>query len=137
VKAKQKVTIGVVVVVAALAYLAVTGFSGNAGYRVSIGELLAGGNASGGDFLLTEGILQGDSVRWDGQRIELRFRLGDLQEQNKQIEVVYHGTRPDNFQDGTQVVVQGRYREGVFYAEKLTTKCPSKYEVYQPQGGAK
>lgn len=136
-KVKHKVLIGAAVVVAALVYLMISGFSGNAGYRVTIAELLAKEGQMGDNFLLTEGTLKGDSVRWDGQKIELRFRLADLQEKEKEIEVVYNGTKPDNFQDGTQVVVQGRYRGGIFYADKVTTKCPSKYEAYQPQGGAK
>ena len=43
--------------------------------------------------------------------------------------VVYHGSVPDLFKVGRHVVVDGRYRNGVFVAkhDTLVTKCPSKY----------
>jgi cytochrome c-type biogenesis protein CcmE len=45
------------------------------------------------------------------------------------VPVVYHGSVPDLFKVGRHVVVDGRYREGVFVAKRdsLVTKCPSKY----------
>jgi cytochrome c-type biogenesis protein CcmE len=43
--------------------------------------------------------------------------------------VLYHGTVPDLFRTGRDVVVQGQLRNGVFVAVPgtLMTKCPSKY----------
>src|ERR1044071_810862 len=45
------------------------------------------------------------------------------------IPVVYHGSVPDLFKVGRHIVVDGRYRNGVFVAQKdsLVTKCSSKY----------
>ncbi|MGB2874175.1 MAG: cytochrome c maturation protein CcmE [Gaiellaceae bacterium] len=45
------------------------------------------------------------------------------------VPVVYHGSVPDLFKIGRHVVVDGRYRNGVFVAKQdtLVTKCPSKY----------
>jgi cytochrome c-type biogenesis protein CcmE len=45
------------------------------------------------------------------------------------VPVLYHGTVPDLFRTGRDVVVQGRLRNGVFVAAPgtLMTKCPSKY----------
>jgi cytochrome c-type biogenesis protein CcmE len=44
--------------------------------------------------------------------------------------VVYHGTVPDLFDIGREVVVTGTLRSGVFVAntDSLSTKCPSKYQ---------
>jgi cytochrome c-type biogenesis protein CcmE len=36
---------------------------------------------------------------------------------------------PDMFKDGAEVVVEGRYESGVFLAERVMAKCPSKYEA--------
>jgi cytochrome c-type biogenesis protein CcmE len=36
--------------------------------------------------------------------------------------------KPGNFNEATQVVAIGRYRDGVLEAEKLLVKCPSKYQ---------
>jgi cytochrome c-type biogenesis protein CcmE len=45
------------------------------------------------------------------------------------VPVVYHGSVPDLFKVGRHIVVDGRYRNGVFVAkhDTLVTKCPSKY----------
>jgi cytochrome c-type biogenesis protein CcmE len=44
-------------------------------------------------------------------------------------DVVYHGTVPDLFGIGREVVVSGAMRNGAFVAQdgSLSTKCPSKY----------
>jgi cytochrome c-type biogenesis protein CcmE len=43
--------------------------------------------------------------------------------------VLYHGTVPELFAVGREVVVTGTLRNGVFLAntDSLSTKCPSKY----------
>jgi cytochrome c-type biogenesis protein CcmE len=44
-------------------------------------------------------------------------------------DVVYHGTVPDLFKVGREVVVTGALQNGTFVAKNgsLSTKCPSKY----------
>jgi cytochrome c-type biogenesis protein CcmE len=42
--------------------------------------------------------------------------------------VEYGGTKPGNFEQADRVVVIGRYEKGVFLADQLLVKCPSKYE---------
>ena len=58
----------------------------------------------------------------------LRFQLRDV-EGRARVLVVYRGTVPDQFRDGRHVFVEGRLRNGVFYAKRdsMITKCPSKY----------
>jgi cytochrome c-type biogenesis protein CcmE len=58
----------------------------------------------------------------------LRFRVGDIKG-SATVPVVYHGSVPDQFKTGRDVVVSGRYAKGVFVAKRdsLVTKCPSKY----------
>jgi cytochrome c-type biogenesis protein CcmE len=58
----------------------------------------------------------------------LRFELRDVQG-TATVPVVYHGTVPDLFRSGRDVVVDGHLRNGVFSAVpgSLLTKCPSKY----------
>jgi cytochrome c-type biogenesis protein CcmE len=60
----------------------------------------------------------------------LRFAVRDIKgSAASAIPVVYHGTVPDLFKVDRVIVVDGRYRNGVFVAQKdtLVTKCPSKY----------
>jgi cytochrome c-type biogenesis protein CcmE len=58
----------------------------------------------------------------------LHFTLRDVQG-TATVPVVYHGTVPDLFKSGRDVLVDGRLRNGVFVAVpgSLLTKCPSKY----------
>ncbi len=58
----------------------------------------------------------------------LRFAVADIGGAAS-VPVVYHGSVPDLFKVGRHVVVDGRYRNGVFVAKRdtLVTKCPSKY----------
>jgi cytochrome c-type biogenesis protein CcmE len=56
----------------------------------------------------------------------LRFGLAD--DGGRKLTVLYKGVRPANFEDATQVVAVGAYRDGVFHAEQLLVKCPSKYQ---------
>lgn len=41
---------------------------------------------------------------------------------------------PDLFNDGAEVVVEGRFEEGRFLADRVMAKCPSKYEAEQEPG---
>ena len=43
---------------------------------------------------------------------------------------------PDLFADGAEVVVEGRMREGLFVADRVMAKCPSKYEAVDPGAAA-
>lgn len=42
--------------------------------------------------------------------------------------VRYHGMKPDQFDEAHHIVVVGKCQDGVFQADKLLIKCPSKYE---------
>jgi cytochrome c-type biogenesis protein CcmE len=46
--------------------------------------------------------------------------------------VHYYGVVPGNFEQATSVVLKGKSTEGVFVAEQMLVKCPSKY---QGEGG--
>jgi len=63
-------------------------------------------------------------------RSGMRFTLRDVQgDSGVRAHVVYHGSVPDPYRIGREVVVTGKLRDGVFVADdgSLTTKCPSKY----------
>jgi cytochrome c-type biogenesis protein CcmE len=58
----------------------------------------------------------------------LRFHMRDIKGGSATtVPVVFHGTVPDLFKSGRDVVVEGRTKDGVFVAHGLVTKCPSKY----------
>jgi cytochrome c-type biogenesis protein CcmE len=67
-------------------------------------------------------------VSGDAHGAGLHFRLRDVQG-TATVPVVYTGSVPDLFRAGRDIVVEGRYRNGVFVADPgtMVTKCPSKY----------
>lgn len=67
-------------------------------------------------------------VTGDAHGAGLRFRLRDVKGAAT-VPVVYTGTVPDLFRPGRDIVVEGRFRSGVFVAapDTMVTKCPSKY----------
>jgi cytochrome c-type biogenesis protein CcmE len=50
------------------------------------------------------------------------------------LQVVYQGVKPDLLRDEAQAIMTGKLGEdGVFYAEELLLKCPTKYEEALPE----
>ena len=49
--------------------------------------------------------------------------------------VVYGGIVPDTFKSGLQVVVEGHMVNGVFQAQTLLAKCPSRFQAAPTQTG--
>jgi cytochrome c-type biogenesis protein CcmE len=86
-----------------------------------------------------EVLLVGKVVRSGGDAHSaggLRFTLRDVKgDSGVRTPVVYHGSVPDPYHVGREVVVTGKFRNGVFAANKnsLTTKCPSKYAPAKKQ----
>lgn len=94
--------------------------------EISIEELLTKNYKD--EYVLTQGLLKEDSVKWDADKIELTFEIAD-EESSVSLPIVYKGVKPDNFSDDVIVIVEGFIKgNGVFEAEKVQTKCPSKYE---------
>ena len=63
-------------------------------------------------------------VQREGRTV--RFGLRDVNG-TARVPVVYTGSVPDLFRLGRDVRLEGELRGGVFVADKLVTKCPSKY----------
>lgn len=55
-------------------------------------------------------------------------------EELPRLKVVYQGEPPELLKDEAQAIMQGKLGEdGVFYAESLQLKCPTKYEDENPE----
>jgi cytochrome c-type biogenesis protein CcmE len=67
-------------------------------------------------------------VAGDAHGAGLRFRLRDVKG-TATVAVLYKGLVPDLFRPGRDIVVDGRFQNGVFVAVPgtMVTKCPSKY----------
>lgn len=121
-----KLAIGAVIVVAAIGYLMFSGSSGNTAFFMTVPELQAQTQDMRGAALRVAGKVTADPIHWDVQKLSLAFTMG---EGEARIPVRYKGVKPDMFQAGAAVIVEGRIGpDGVLQADNLMTRCPSKYE---------
>ena len=60
-------------------------------------------------------------------RETMRFTFHMEDENGNVRKVVYPKPKPNNFEEATQLVVIGEMRNGVFHANEMLMKCPSKY----------
>jgi cytochrome c-type biogenesis protein CcmE len=56
------------------------------------------------------------------------LQFGMVEDGGETMTVHYEGVKPGNFEEATQIVAIGTYSEGVFHADQLLVKCPSKYQ---------
>ena len=126
---RGRLLIGGTLLLGALFYLAYLAFQGSTVYYVTVDDLLAQGvEATTERSVRVNGVLlEGSFVRETGST-EASFVLVDP-EGVGQVDAVYNGVVPDLFfNEHSQVVAEGRYgSDGVFHADLLIVKCPSKY----------
>ncbi len=126
---RGRLIIGGTLLLGALFYFAYLAFQGSTVYYLTVDDLLAQGpDATTERAVRVNGVLlQGSFVRETGST-EASFVLLDP-EGAGQMQAVYNGVVPDLFfNEHSQVVAEGRYgSDGVFHADLLIVKCPSKY----------
>jgi cytochrome c-type biogenesis protein CcmE len=122
---KKKFLIGGIIVFAAIGYLAYMGFAGSATYSYTVNELMAQGSSIYGETVRVNGQVSPGSVQQEAAERTLRFTIVD---EEVSLPVFYQGTVPDSFKVGNDVVIEGHLdSSGVFQADTLMPKCPSKY----------
>lgn len=129
---KRAYWVGALLVVGFLV-LGLTTFSRSMTPYVSFAEAMAAPRT-----VQVMGALEKGTSRYDTSSKTLHFTLVDPKT-NASIPVAYTDVKPANFEDAVSIVAIGRYDHGVFAAEKLLVKCPSKYqgEEIEKQYGAK
>lgn len=117
---------GLLLITAALIIIVFSSTPSAGSKEVSISDLVKEGDYQG-EYVTIQGVLKEETVKWNAEKIELRFEIAD--ENHVSLPIYYEGIKPDNFSEGMTVLVEGFMDEkGMFDAEKIQTKCPSKYE---------
>jgi len=120
-----KIIAATVVILATVAWLAITGVNENKSYYVTISELSAMGTKAYTRHLRVAGNVAPGSIHRNGTNATFA-----LLEQGRTLNVVYQGTEPppDTFKDDAQALAVGTYsKDGVFHATQHQAKCASKY----------
>jgi cytochrome c-type biogenesis protein CcmE len=130
-KKNTKVLLAGASIILAILILLIAATPGASGTEITIEEALANPGNYQERYITTEGFLVADSIDWRADEIELRFDIIDPE--GNILSVFHHGVRPDNFSEDVIVIVDGYLTPGEpFDAERLRTKCPSKYEGADP-----
>jgi len=117
---------GILLIVATIAWLAISGIRESKMYYVTVAELQKMGDDSYAKRLRVAGDVAVGSIQRSGARVSFV-----LKQEERTLPVVYVGTDPlpDTFRDRAQALADGTYgRDGVFVAKKIQAKCASKYE---------
>lgn len=123
---KKKFIVGGTILVLALAALLFNAFRGGS-YYYTISEVKTATSAVSQQRVRVMGNVVPGSVNWSAQNFTADFTLSDKDTQES-LAVVYTGALPDNFKEGTDVIVEGSYIPGQpFRADKIEGKCASKY----------
>jgi len=139
----------------AVVILIISATRGTAEFFMTVEELQQSENELQGQNLRVSGAVLGESIYFDTDTGLLHFTIahipadeelateeGELSKvlqqavndpDNSRLEVIYEGAKPDMLRDESQAILTGQLNsEGVFVAEELLLKCPSKYEEALP-----
>lgn len=134
-KKQSRFVAGALVLVGVVGYLAVTGMKDSMMYYYTPDELAA--KVTADPTVRNVGARVGGrvvpgSVQYDARTLDLRFTVVDIASGRTTFPVQYNGSLPDTFQEGRDVVVEGRLNAaGTFEATKVLTKCGSRYEAVE------
>lgn len=152
---RSKFFIGGALILAAVVYLIVSSTQANAEYFMTIKEVKAQESELVGKSLRISGAVLGDTINYDPDTLTITFTVAHVTGDNDEIEasgglakvlhdavnddttprldVVYEGPIPDLLQNEAQAIMTGHIEaDGVFYADELLLKCPTKYEEAVP-----
>lgn len=131
----RKFVLGAMLLVGAIGYLMVTGMRDSMVYYYTPAELVQ--RTSADPSLHEVGVKVGGrvapgSVHWNARDLQLRFDVVDIETGTTRFPVHYRGPLPDTFEEGRDVVVEGRYgAAGLFEASMVLTKCGSRYDAVE------
>jgi cytochrome c-type biogenesis protein CcmE len=119
--------LGVLIVAGAFGFLLWGGIGENVVFFLTPQELLAKGTSAYDVSVRLGGQVQPGSVKWDAEKLDLRFVVTDGQQA---VPVHSTGAPPQMFRDGMGVIVEGRFRrDGVFESTNLMVKHSNEYRA--------
>jgi cytochrome c-type biogenesis protein CcmE len=140
---KARFGIAALLLSGAVIYLMYSGVRQTAVYYLTISEFLARKDTLANEGVRVAGRVELGSVtrQMTPAGEELNFRLGDFKTDGANdgtvndgtVAVHFIGVTPDMFKTagGSDVIVEGKYRDGIIHAQSVLTSCPSKYEPEQ------
>jgi cytochrome c-type biogenesis protein CcmE len=151
----MKFILGGLLILAAVIYLIVSSTQASAQYFLTVDELNAKKSTIVDKNIRISGAVIGDTISYDANTLTLDFTVAHVSGDNNEIEkegglavvlhqavidpnrsklkVVYVGVKPDLMRNEAQAIMTGHLgADGIFYADELLLKCPTKYEEAVP-----
>jgi cytochrome c-type biogenesis protein CcmE len=152
----NKFVFGGILILGAVVFLIWSSTAATQEYFMTVDELNAKGTNVVSKSVRLSGAVIGDTIQYDAETLTLSFDVAHVSGDNADLEtegglaialheavidptrarvkVVYVGPRPDLLRNEAQAIMTGRLGEdGVFYAEELLLKCPTRYEEAVPE----
>lgn len=152
----NKFVIGGLLILGAVIFLIASATATSSEYFLTIDELNAKGSSIVDRNLRVSGAVIGDTIQYDAQTLTLTFEVAHVPGDNAALEtegglaealhqavmdpsrtrmtVKYIGPMPDLLRNEAQAIVTGHLgADGIFYADELLLKCPTKYEEAVPE----
>jgi cytochrome c-type biogenesis protein CcmE len=152
----NKFVIGGILILGAVVFLIWSSTAATQEYFLTVDELNAKASAVVDKNVRVSGAVIGDSIQYDAQSLTLTFEVAHVPGDNAALEdegglaialheavidpsrarikVVYVGPKPDLLRNEAQAIMTGHMGEdGIFYAEELLLKCPTRYEEAVPE----
>jgi len=142
-----KIIIGVVVIVAGIAICRflvgalmlgssifyAQSFESSAQYFLTVSEVTNENGKMIDKQIRISGAVVGESIEYDEASGNLSFLIADSDPNRQRIQVVYVGEKPELLRNMAQAIMIGELRsDGIFYADEILLKCPSRYEEAVP-----
>jgi cytochrome c-type biogenesis protein CcmE len=155
----NKFMIGGIFILGAVVFLIWSSSAATSEYFLTVDELNQKAAKVVDKNVRVSGAVLGDSIQYEADSLTLTFDVAHVPGDNAEIEaqgglaevlhqavidpsrerltVVYVGPMPDLLRNEAQAIMTGHLGEdGVFYAEELLLKCPTKYEEAIPEQAA-
>lgn len=153
---RGKFIIGGVLILAAVVYLIFSSTKANAEYFMTVDDLYAKSDSMVGRSLRISGAVIGSTIQFNPDTSNLSFDIANVPGDNatitaqgglakvlheavvdptrRHLSVIYKGPKPDLMRDEAQAIITGQLgQDGVFVADELLLKCPTKYEQAVPE----
>jgi len=153
---RTKFFVGGLLILGAIIYLLVSSTKSSIEYFMTVDELLDRGFETYDQSVRLSGAVVGTTIEYNPESLTLSFMIAHVPGDNNEIDalgglaqvlhdavsdpgrsrvtIVYSGVKPDLLVDEAQAIVIGRMgNDGIFYADELLLKCPTKYEESLPE----
>ena len=152
---RTKFIVGGVLILSAVIYLIFSATKANAEYFLTVDELKAKNATLTGQNVRISGAVVGDTIQYDANTLTLTFDVAQVPGDQKEVDaegglaavlhaavvdpnrarlkIIYSGPKPDLLKDEAQAIMTGHLdSNGVFHADELLLKCPTKYQEAVP-----